>query len=139
MPLTFTLTYIWILMGVVKLFLSLHLESIVGNTHVDAKSAIIRLIINSVRKSVHSLEPQTFTPYLEVEKDRILEVGGHVQVGWINGSLNLTRVIDLLYKANMNTGSVLELFNFSHQVLNVIEVETLSSTQSPRNPHFSQM
>ncbi|XP_062114208.1 uncharacterized protein LOC133825259 [Humulus lupulus] len=31
-----------------------------------------------------------------------------------------------------------ELFDFSHQVLNVVEVETLSSAQSPRNPHFSQ-
>ncbi|KAF4392249.1 hypothetical protein F8388_012705 [Cannabis sativa] len=31
-----------------------------------------------------------------------------------------------------------ELFDFSHQVLNVAEVETVSSVQSPRNPQFSQ-
>ncbi|POO02956.1 Cytoplasmic FMR1-interacting protein [Trema orientale] len=31
-----------------------------------------------------------------------------------------------------------ELFDFSHQVLNVAEVETASTTQTPRNPHFVQ-
>jgi protein phosphatase 1G len=32
-------------------------------------------------------------PDLEVEKDRILKAGGFIQVGRVNGSLNLARAI----------------------------------------------
>lgn len=32
-------------------------------------------------------------PDLELEKDRILEAGGFIQVGRVNGSLNLSRAI----------------------------------------------
>ncbi|XP_030491936.2 probable protein phosphatase 2C 60 isoform X1 [Cannabis sativa] len=40
-------------------------------------------------------------PDLEVEKDRILKAGGYIQVGRINGSLNLTRAIgDVEFKQN---------------------------------------
>lgn len=32
-------------------------------------------------------------PELEAEKDRILKAGGYIQVGRVNGSLNLARAI----------------------------------------------
>lgn len=34
-------------------------------------------------------------PDLEVEKDRILKAGGFIQVGRVNGSLNLARAIGI--------------------------------------------
>jgi len=53
---------------------------------------LFALLFNEVILQAHNLS-KDHKPDLEVEKDRILKAGGFIQVGRVNGSLNLARAI----------------------------------------------
>ncbi|WVY89193.1 hypothetical protein V8G54_034707 [Vigna mungo] len=58
------------------------------------------LVITAAHYKAHNLS-KDHKPDLEAEKDRILKAGGFIQVGRVNGSLNLARAIgDMEFKQN---------------------------------------
>ncbi|XP_057454065.1 probable protein phosphatase 2C 60 isoform X2 [Lotus japonicus] len=70
-----------------------------GNKLVVANAGDSRCVI-SRKGQAHNLS-KDHKPDLEVEKDRILKAGGFIQVGRVNGSLNLARAIgDMEFKQN---------------------------------------
>ncbi|XP_028781043.1 probable protein phosphatase 2C 21 [Neltuma alba] len=70
-----------------------------GNQLVVANAGDSRCVI-SRKGQAHNLS-KDHKPDLEVERDRILKAGGFIQVGRVNGSLNLARAIgDMEFKQN---------------------------------------
>lgn len=70
-----------------------------GNKLVVANAGDSRCVL-SRKGQAHNLS-KDHKPDLEVEKDRILKAGGFIQVGRVNGSLNLARAIgDMEFKQN---------------------------------------
>ncbi|KAK4269515.1 hypothetical protein QN277_022662 [Acacia crassicarpa] len=70
-----------------------------GNQIVVANAGDSRCVI-SRKGQAHNLS-KDHKPDLEVERDRILKAGGFIQVGRVNGSLNLARAIgDMEFKQN---------------------------------------
>ncbi|KAH1240344.1 putative protein phosphatase 2C 60 [Glycine max] len=70
-----------------------------GNKLVVANAGDSRCVL-SRKGQAHNLS-KDHKPELEAEKDRILKAGGFIQVGRVNGSLNLARAIgDMEFKQN---------------------------------------
>ncbi|KAI8011070.1 putative protein phosphatase 2C 60 [Camellia lanceoleosa] len=79
--------------------LETHCVAIIRNNQLFVANAGDSRCVISRKGQAYNLS-RDHKPDLKAEKDRILKAGGFVQYGWVNGSLNLARAIDMELKQN---------------------------------------